>query len=128
MPNEFIIAQGAPAAVGPYSHAVRSGKHLYVSGQLGLDPVTGALAEGVQAQARVALSNLKAVLGAAGLDLRDVVKTTVFLQDMGDFAAVNAIYAEAFGDTKPARSCVAVAALPKGGLVEIEAIARKDRG
>ncbi len=128
MPNEFIIAQGAPAAVGPYSHAVRSGKYLYVSGQLGLDPVTGALAEGVQAQARVALSNLKAVLGAAGMDLRDVVKTTVFLQDMGDFAAVNAIYAEAFGDTKPARSCVAVAALPKGGLVEIEAIARKDRG
>ncbi len=125
MKNEPIIAQGAPAAVGPYSHAVRAGKTLYASGQLGLDPVTGQLAEGVEAQARTALSNLKAVLEAAGMEMADVVKTTVFLVDMGDFAAINAIYADAFGETKPARSCVAVAALPKGGLFEIEAIARK---
>lgn len=125
MKHEYIIADGAPAAVGPYSHAVRSGKTLYISGQLGLDPVSGELVEGVEAQARVALSNLKAVLEAAKMGMEDVVKTTVFLKEMSDFAAVNAIYAEAFGDVKPARSCVAVAALPKGGLFEIDAIARK---
>ena len=125
MKNEFIIADGAPAAVGPYSHAVKAGKVLYVSGQLGLDPVTGELVEGVEAQARIALANLKTVLEAAKMGLDDVVKTTIFLKDMGDFAAINAIYAEVFGETKPARSCVAVAALPKGGLFEIEAIARK---
>lgn len=125
MKNEFILAQGAPAAVGPYSHAVKAGKTLYVSGQLGLDPISGELVEGVEAQARVALTNLAAVLKAADMDMSDVVKTTVFLTDMGDFAAINGIYAEAFGDTKPARSCVAVAALPKGGVFEIEAIARK---
>lgn len=125
MKNEFIIADGAPAAVGPYSHAVKAGKTLYISGQLGLDPVSGELVEGVEAQARVALENLKAVLAAAKMEMADVVKTTVFLKDMGDFAAINAIYAEAFGDTKPARSCVAVAALPKGGLFEIEAVARR---
>lgn len=125
MKNEFIIADGAPTAVGPYSHAVRAGKVLYVSGQLGLDPASGELVEGVENQARVALANLKIVLNAAKMDMEDVVKTTVFLKDMGDFAAINAIYAEAFGDTKPARSCVAAAALPKGGLFEIEAIARK---
>jgi 2-iminobutanoate/2-iminopropanoate deaminase len=125
MANEYLIAKAAPAAVGPYSHAVRAGKTLYASGQLGIDPVTGALAEGVEAQARQALNNLSAVLKAAHMGLEDVVKTTVFLTNMGDFAAVNAIYAEAFGETKPARSCVAVAALPKGGLVEVEAIARK---
>ncbi|MDR0928552.1 MAG: Rid family detoxifying hydrolase [Oscillospiraceae bacterium] len=125
MANEYLIAKGAPAAVGPYSHAVRAGKTLYVSGQLGIDPETGALAEGVEAQATKALENLAAVLKAAHMGLNDVVKTTVFLTNMGDFAAVNAIYADAFGDTKPARSCVAVAALPKGGLFEIEAIARK---
>lgn len=125
MKNEFIIAEGAPAAVGPYSHAVKSGKTLYVSGQLGLDSVTGELVEGVEEQARVALKNLKTVLAEAKMDMEDVVKTTVFLKEMSDFAAVNAIYAEAFGDTKPARSCVAVAALPKGGLFEIEAIARR---
>lgn len=94
-------------------------------GQLGLNPADGTLAEGVENQARVALSNLKAVLAAADMGLENVVKTTVFLKNMDDFAAVNAIYAEAFGDTKPARSCVAVAALPKDALFEIEAIARK---
>lgn len=125
MKNEYIIAQGAPAAVGPYSHAAKAGKTLYISGQLGLDPETGGMAQGVQAQAEVALANLRTVLKAADMDMEDVVKTTVFLQDMADFAAVNEIYARAFGDTKPARSCVAVAGLPKGGLFEIEAIARK---
>lgn len=125
MKHEYIIADGAPSAVGPYSHAVRSGKTLYVSGQLGLDPVSGELVEGVEAQTRVALSNLKAVLDEAKMGMEDVVKTTVYLKDMSDFTAVNAIYAEAFGDAKPARSCVAVAALPKGGLFEIDAIARK---
>lgn len=125
MPNSYIVAEGAPKAVGPYSHAVRAGELLFASGQLGLDPVTGELADGVEAQARVALSNLKAVLAAAGMDLSDVVKTTVFLVDMNDFAAINAIYADAFGDSKPARSCVAVSTLPKNGLFEIEAIARK---
>lgn len=125
MKNEFIIADNAPAAVGPYSHAVKAGKTLYISGQLGLDPVSGELVAGVEEQARVALKNLKAVLKAADMGIEDVVKTTVFLKDMGDFAAINALYAEAFGDTKPARSCVAVSALPKGGLFEIEAVARK---
>ncbi len=125
MKNEPIIAAGAPAAVGPYSHAVRSGKQLFCSGQLGLDPATGLLVEGVEEQARVALSNLKAVLEAADMEMADVVKTTVFLKNIEDFAAINAIYAEVFGELKPARSCVAVAALPKGGLFEIEAIARK---
>ena len=125
MKNEFIVADAAPAAVGPYSHAVKAGKTLYTSGQLGLDPISGELVEGVEAQARVALANLKAVLEEAKMGMEDVVKTTVFLKEMSDFAAINAIYAEAFGETKPARSCVAVAALPKGGLFEIEAIARK---
>ncbi len=125
MKNEFVFADGAPAAVGPYSHAVKSGKTLYCSGQIGVDPATGALTEGVEAQAKQALTNLKTVLNAADMDLCDVVKTTVFLKDMGDFAAVNAIYAGVFGETKPARSCVAVAALPKGALFEIEAVAKK---
>lgn len=126
MTNEPIFAKSAPAAVGPYSHAVRVGKTLYTSGQLGINPNTGDLVEGVGEQARVALENLAAVLAAAGLSMDDVVKTTVFLKDMGDFAQINEIYAKAFGDAKPARSCVAVASLPKGGLFEIEAIAHKE--
>lgn len=125
MKNEFILCEDAPAAVGPYSHAVKTGKTLYISGQLGMDPVTGELVEGIEAQTRLALSNLKAILRTAKMDMEDVVKTTIFLKNMGDFTTVNAIYAEAFGDIKPARSCIAVAALPKGGLFEIEAIARR---
>ena len=112
-------------AVGPYCHAVLCGDTLYTSGQLGLVPETGALPEGVQAQAEQALKNLEAVLQAAGMGMQDVVKTTVFLQDMGDFAQVNEVYEKAFGAHKPARSCVQVAALPKGGLVEVECIAVK---
>nr|WP_092074663.1 RidA family protein [Dendrosporobacter quercicolus]NSL47631.1 RidA family protein [Dendrosporobacter quercicolus DSM 1736]SDN07568.1 endoribonuclease L-PSP [Dendrosporobacter quercicolus] len=120
-----VEAKNAPAAVGPYCHAVLAGDILYTSGQLGLDPVTGELPEGVERQAEQALENLHAVLAEAGLDFVNVVKTTVFLADMGDFPAVNGIYARFFAEGVPARSCVQVAALPKGGLVEIEAVAVK---
>lgn len=122
MEKNVITAQHAPAAVGPYSHAVMAGDFLFTSGQLGLDPVSGELKEGVEAQAEQALQNLKAVLEAAGLTMGQVVKTVVFLADINDFAAVNAIYAKYFVGDTPARSCVQVAALPKGGLVEIEAV------
>ena len=124
MKNVTITAAGAPAAVGPYCHAKLCGNTLYCSGQLGLDPATGALAEGVEAQAVQALDNLGAVLRAAGMDYCDVAKTTVFLSDMGNFAAVNEIYARYFPGEPPARSCVQ-AVLPKGGLVDVEAIAVK---
>lgn len=123
--NKTITAPAAPAAVGPYCHAKLAGSLLFTSGQLGLVPATGELPQGVQAQAAQALENLKAVLAAAGMDLGDVVKTTVFLADMGDFAAVNSIYAQYFPGDAPARSCVQAAALPKGALFEIEAIAAK---
>ncbi len=123
--TKTITAQNAPAAVGPYCHAKLAGNTLYTSGQLGLIPATGELPQGVEAQAAQALENLKAVLAAAGMDCADVVKTTVFLADMGDFAAVNAIYAQYFPGEAPARSCVQAAALPKGALFEIEAVAVK---
>ena len=123
MIRETINAKNAPAAVGPYVHAVKGGETLYTSGQLGLIPETGELPEGVEAQATQALENLKAVVEAAGLTLANVVKTTVFLADINDFAAINAIYANYFTGEAPARSCVQVAALPKGALFEIEAIA-----
>lgn len=123
--NQTITAGRAPAAVGPYCHAKLAGSTLYCSGQLGLIPETGALAEGVEAQARQALDNLGVILKEAGMDYSDVVKTTVFLADINDFAAINAIYAGYFEVEPPARSCVEVAALPKGGLFEIEAVAVK---
>lgn len=123
--NQTISAQNAPAAVGPYCHAKLCGNTLYTSGQLGLIPATGKLAEGVEAQARQALNNLGAVLNAAGMDYADVVKTTVFLADIKDFGAINAIYAEYFKGEAPARSCVQVGALPMGGAFEIECIAVK---
>ena len=126
MKKTVITAQNAPAAVGPYSHAVMAGDVLFTSGQLGLDPATGELKEGVEAQTTQALENLKAVLEAAGLSMKNVVKTVVFLDNMGDFAADNAIYATYFEGDTPARSCVQVAALPKGGLVEIEAVAVRE--
>ena len=125
MERKTITAPDAPAAVGPYCHARLWGDTLYCSGQLGLIPTTGGLAEGVEAQAKQALDNLGAVLRAAGMDYTNVVKTTVFLTDMADFAAINAVYADYFSVQPPARSCVQVAALPKGGLFEIEAIAIK---
>jgi len=127
MTRQAITTAGAPAAIGPYSQAIAAGDLVFCSGQLGLDPVTGELADGVEAQAERAMRNLAAVLDAAGLTLSDVVKTTIFLADMGDFAAVNAVYGRQIPDPPPARSTVQVAALPKGGRVEIEAIARRAR-
>jgi 2-iminobutanoate/2-iminopropanoate deaminase len=125
MSRQAISTGGAPAAIGPYSQAIRSGDMLFCSGQLGLDPVSGELVEGVEAQAERALRNLESVLDAAGLGFDDVVKMTIFLADMGDFSAVNAVYDRFMPDPPPARSTVQVAALPKGGLIEIEAIARR---
>lgn len=121
--NKTISAANAPAAVGPYCHAKLAGGTLYTSGQLGLIPATGELPQGVEAQASQAMENLAAVLSAAGMTWDDVVKTTVFLADINDFAAINAIYAKYFPGEAPARSCVQVAALPKGALFEIEAVA-----
>ena len=125
MALNIIHTENAPAAVGPYSQAVLTGDLLLTSGQLGLDPATGALPEGIAAQAEQSLKNIDAILSEAGFTKTDVVKTTVFIRNMGDFGTVNAIYAAYFGDHKPARSCVEVSALPKGGLVEIEVIASK---
>jgi len=123
--RQAVTSAGAPAAIGPYSQAIAVDETVYCSGQIGLDPATGDLADGVEAQAERALRNLIAVLDAAGVTIADVVKTTIFLTDMGDFAAVNAVYATFVPDPPPARSTVAVAALPKGALVELEAIARR---
>ena len=120
-----IHTENAPAAVGPYSQAIRIGNLLLTSGQLGLDPAAGVLPEGIAAQAEQSLKNIDAILSEAGFTKTDVVKTTVFIRNMGDFVTVNDIYAAYFGDHKPARSCVEVSALPKGGLVEIEVIASK---
>lgn len=122
--KQIVTAEQAPKAIGPYSHAVKAGAMVYSSGQLGLDPASGALvAGGVEAETRQALLNLKAVLEAGGSGLEYVLKTTVFLRDMNDFARMNAVYAEFFTSNPPARSAVQVAALPKGGAVEIEAVA-----
>lgn len=115
----------APAAIGPYVQAIHTGSILTTSGQLGIDPATGKLPEGVEAQTRQSMANLKAILTEAGYGFEDIIKTTVFVQDLADFAKVNAIYQECLGGQFPARSCVQVAALPMGGLVEIEAIACK---
>ena len=125
MTRQAIQTNGAPTALGPYSQGIRSGEFVFCSGQLGLDPTTGELADGVEAQAERSLRNLQAVLDAAGLTFDDVVKTTIFLADVNDFAAVNAVYATFMPEPPPARSTVGVAALPKAGLVEIEAIARR---
>jgi 2-iminobutanoate/2-iminopropanoate deaminase len=126
--KKAVSTKSAPAAIGPYSQAVRIDDFLYTSGQVGLDPATGALVEGgIEAQTTRVLENLNAVFEAAGTDFAHVVKTTVFLKDMGDFAAMNAIYGKYFapeGVVAPARSTVEVARLPKDALVEIEAIAK----
>ena len=119
-----ISTQKAPAAIGPYSQGVDLGNIVFTSGQLGIDMATGTLPEGVEAQARCSLTNVRSILEEAGLSMKDVVKTVVFIKNMDDFAKVNAIYAEFMnGDILPARSCVEVARLPKDALVEIEAIA-----
>ena len=128
MNKQTIMAENAPAAVGPYVHAVKVGNLVFASGQLGLDPVipaTGEIAEGgVEAQAEQSLKNIGAVLKAAGCSYEDVVKTTIFLADINDFAAINAIYSKYFtGSDTPARSCVQAGAIPKGGLFEMEVIA-----
>lgn len=121
--NKTIATASAPAAIGPYCQAKLCGNTLYTSGQLGLIPSEGKLADGVEAQAEQALKNLGAILKEAGMDYNDVVKTTVFLADIKDFAAINAVYAKYFPGEAPARSCVQAAALPKGALFEIEAVA-----
>ncbi len=123
--KQTISAQNAPAAIGPYCHAKLVGGMLFTSGQLGLDPATGELAQGIEAQTRQSLENIGAVLAAAGMEYGDVVKTTVFLANMEDFGLVNTIYAGYFSDDPPARSCVAVKTLPKNALVEIEVVAGK---
>ncbi|MBE6368440.1 MAG: RidA family protein [Lentisphaerae bacterium] len=123
MDKEIISTANAPAAVGPYSQAIKVGNTLYSSGQIALDPATGAMAaEDIAGQAEQVMKNLQAVLTAAGYSFEDVVKTTCFLADMKDFATFNAIY-EKYFVSKPARSCVAAAALPKNALVEVELIA-----
>lgn len=126
--SESIFTKEAPAPIGPYSQAIRSGKWLFCSGQGAMDPKTGELVnESVTAETEQTLRNLGSVLRAAGFDYSDVVKTTVFLVDMNDFAEMNAVYNTYFDAVKPARSTVAVRALPRGIRVEIEAIARSQR-
>ena len=124
MEKKVVNADKAPAAVGPYSHAIKWGNMLFTSGQIPLDPGSGQVVKGgIQAQTKQALENLKQVLIAGGAGLGNVVKTTCFLDDMNDFAQFNEVYAEYFKDSPPARSCVAVDRLPKDVLVEIEAVA-----
>ena len=121
-----ISTSNAPAAIGPYSQAIEVKGFVYTSGQLPIDPATGAFPEGgVQEQTRQSLLNVQAILAEAGLTLANVVKTTVFLADMGDFAAMNEIYSQFFTEPFPARSAIAVKALPKGALVEIEVVAAR---
>ena len=123
MLKRTIATPLAPKAVGPYSQAVQLGGTLYLSGQLPVDPATGKMPEGIEAQTRQSLQNLGAILMAAGLEFGNIVKTTVLLQDIADFGAMNAVYAEFFPGDKPARVCYQVAALPMGARVEIDAIA-----
>lgn len=121
---EVIATDKAPEAIGPYSQAIRSGDLVFCSGQIALDPATGVLVgEDIESQTLQVLKNLRAVLAVRGLDLSDIVKTTIFLVDLNDFSKVNAIYGEEFNEHKPARSTVQVAGLPRGALIEIECIA-----
>ena len=121
--NTVVSTTNAPAAVGPYSQAIKAGITIYCSGQIGLNPSDGTLVEGVAAQTHRAFANLQAVLAEAGANMSDVVKFTIFLTDINDFAQVNAIMTEHVPTPFPARSCMQVAALPKGALVEVEAVA-----
>ena len=125
MPRQEVSAPGAPAAIGPYSQAIAIDGFIFCSGQLGMDPATGQLLDGIANQAERAMVNLEAVLAAAGASLADVVKTTIFLSDLANFSTVNDIYSKHVIAPAPARSTVQVAALPRGALVEIEAIARR---
>jgi 2-iminobutanoate/2-iminopropanoate deaminase len=124
MMKKAISTQQAPAAIGPYSQAIQVGNLVYTSGQIPIDPATGSFVEGgIKEQTRQSLTNVKAILGEVGVSMSNVVKTTVFLADMNDFADMNAVYAEFFTEPYPARSAVAVKTLPKGALVEIEVVA-----
>lgn len=123
MSRQIIHTNKAPAAVGPYSQAVKIGNLVYTAGQIGIDPATGQMQEGLEAQTKQVMANLQAVLEAAGASFGTVVKTTIFITDMADFGVINGIYGAFFVDNPPARSTVAVAQLPLGALVEIEAIA-----
>ncbi|MDD6045584.1 MAG: Rid family detoxifying hydrolase [Clostridia bacterium] len=123
--KNIINCEKAPAALGPYNHACEANGFVFTSGQLGIDPSTGKLVEGVEAQARQALINIENVLSAAGATMKDVLKATVFVVDLGDFATVNKVYNDQFGSDFPGRSCLQVAKLPAGGLVEIEVVAFK---
>ena len=128
MTRRAVSTSSAPSAVGPYSQGIATGDFVFCSGQVGLDPATGELVPGgIEAQAERALRNIEAILDAAGCTLADVVKTTCFLADINDFATFNAVYARFMPDPPPARSTFGVAALPKAALVEIEAIAVRDR-
>lgn len=121
---KVINTKSAPSAIGPYSQAIQVGKLVYTSGQIPIDPSTGSFVEGgIKEQTRQSLANVQAILKEAGLTMNDVIKTTVFLADMNDFAEMNSVYAEFFSNPYPARSAVAVKTLPKGALVEIEVIA-----
>jgi 2-iminobutanoate/2-iminopropanoate deaminase len=122
MSKQAIQTPSAPAAIGPYSQAIRAGNTVYLSGQIGLDPATGALRDGTEAQARQVLDNLRAVAQASGGSLDDIVKLTLLLADMGDFAKVNEIMAAAFSKPYPARATYQVAALPRSARIEIEAV------
>ena len=124
--KKVICTEKAPAAIGPYSQAIQVGNLVYTSGQIPIDPATGAFVEGgIKEQTRQSLSNVRAILEEAGLTMANVVKTTVFLADMADFAEMNTVYAEFFAEPYPARSAVAVKTLPKGALIEIEVVAEQ---
>ena len=125
--NQAVATKNAPAAIGPYSQGVKAGKTIYVSGQIPIDPATGEFAgQDIETQTRQSLTNIKNILKEAGADMSDVVKTTVLLNDIADFAAMNKVYAEFFTEPYPARAAFQVAAIPKGALVEIEAVAVMD--
>ena len=123
--KQIISTEKAPAAIGPYAQGVAAGKLIITSGQLPLDPATGAFPEGIKEQTRQSLTNVKAILEEGGADMKDVIKTTVFIKDMNDFGTINGIYSKYFEKDCPARSCVEVARLPKDVLMEMEAIALK---
>ncbi|MEA4998437.1 MAG: Rid family detoxifying hydrolase [Candidatus Limiplasma sp.] len=123
--KEIIHTQAAPQAIGPYSQATATDAHVFTSGQLGINMATGKLAEGVESQAHCAMKNIGEVLKAKGLGYEHILKTTIFVKDLADFAAVNAVYASYFAGDYPARSTIQVAGLPLGGLVEIECIASR---
>lgn len=125
MEKEVIVTEKAPKAIGPYSAGIAAGEMIFTAGQIPVNPETGEMPETIEEQTRQSLSNVKAILEAAGSCMEKVIKTTVFMQDLGEFAAMNGVYAEFFSEAYPARSAVQVAALPKGAKVEIEAVALK---